>query len=386
MDPVTAIGLVSAVLQVVNCSVKVVERCQELYKDGTLAEQKTTKELTQQLSKLRKAQSSSLIYSAQLTCSSADTTEGLKASIDQAPKPTSRDDADILDIATKYSTTARTLLAELPKLKLQADRSLTQVVSKDWRAFRRKAFLNEVQAKLAEYQRILDTRILKQLRFQSLQQTENFQGLDQNVQRLIVAMNQGHTTIEQLLVNQSQVLREIDRRMDNYEKAKSNLITKQKFKESLFSPEILSRQEQIPREYQGTCRWIFHPQRSKAVRYEHHRDANTNEDLAYHSSQTDGEVLKESDGTASENDSSWDDDSDCEDMQDQPWSNFVDWLEHGQGVCKAGSGKSTLMSYSWANGSDHLTGRVLFLESGHNPSKKYSRVVTISLVPDHPLA
>lgn len=126
MDPITAIGLVSAVLQVVDCSVKVVKGCQQLYKDRNLAKHKTTKELTQQLSKLCKAQSSSLIYSAQITCSSANTTGGFRASIDQAPKPTSQDDADILDIATKYSTTASMLLTELAKLELPAVRATIQ--------------------------------------------------------------------------------------------------------------------------------------------------------------------------------------------------------------------------------------------------------------------
>lgn len=69
------------------------------------------------------------------------------------------------------------------------------------------------------------------------------------------------------------------------------------FLESLYFPEILSRQEEIADAHKQTFEWIFDASGSKV----------------------------------------------------RPWNNFVEWLERGQGIYwingKAGSGKSTLMSY-----------------------------------------
>jgi hypothetical protein len=51
MDPATAFGIAAGVLQVVHLSFKALETCRELYKDGSLAENEATREVTQALGK-----------------------------------------------------------------------------------------------------------------------------------------------------------------------------------------------------------------------------------------------------------------------------------------------------------------------------------------------
>ena len=46
MDPVTAFGLATGVLQVVDLSLKALSTCKEIYADGSLARNRETEELT----------------------------------------------------------------------------------------------------------------------------------------------------------------------------------------------------------------------------------------------------------------------------------------------------------------------------------------------------
>ena len=49
MDPVTAFGLAAGILQVIDMSTKALSVCQELYKDGSLAENRDTEAITRDL-------------------------------------------------------------------------------------------------------------------------------------------------------------------------------------------------------------------------------------------------------------------------------------------------------------------------------------------------
>lgn len=60
MDPVTALGLVAGILQVVDFSVKALGKCRELHKDGSLAEHRNTKEIAKYLGKYYEIQAFSL--------------------------------------------------------------------------------------------------------------------------------------------------------------------------------------------------------------------------------------------------------------------------------------------------------------------------------------
>jgi hypothetical protein len=150
-------------------------------------------------------------------------------------------------------------------------------------------------------------------------------------------VNQGQNTVAKLLADHGQA---ICAHIDRQTEADRDLRAQQQFKNSLFFPEILARQEQIPEAHRGTCRWIFQlPERRN------------------------GQV------------------------QVGQWSNFVDWLEHGKGVYwingKAGSGKSTLMNYitneprteealtTWADSTELLTPSFFFWNAGTVLQKTY---------------
>jgi hypothetical protein len=67
MDPITAFSLTVGVLQVVDVSCKALSKCQELYKDGSLAEHRSTKEITQHLGKHCRNHDLGLTYMMRLT-------------------------------------------------------------------------------------------------------------------------------------------------------------------------------------------------------------------------------------------------------------------------------------------------------------------------------
>lgn len=234
-------------------------------------------------------------------------TERLKAATTQAATPRMQDDLEITDLSAKCSELAEGLLAELHKLRLERS-GLRQALKKSFRAITRKASLKEKQELLEKYQRVLDTRILMRLDTRSLKEMQNFQNLDQNVKELFLALEQGRNTVAQLLAGHSQTIKDhIDEKFESHTQQTAKSLAHERLLESLFFPEILSRQEQIPEEFEGTSRWIFDPPTDK-----------------------------------------------------QRWSNFRDWLEAGDDIYwisgKPGSGKSTLMKYIV---SEELTSKLL---------------------------
>ena len=191
-------------------------------------------------------------------------------------------------------------MAELKTLRLEQS-GFRHAIKKSFRVIKHKASLKEKQALLEKYQQVLDTRILLRLDSHSLREMQSFHTLDHDVQQLAVALEQGHRTLAQLLANQGQELKEhIDKGFEKQAQAIAANVAHQQLLESLFFPEIVSRQEQISEAYQGTYQWIFDPPTSERVR-------NVRS------------------------------------------SNFHDWLETGDGIYwisgKPGSGKSTLMKF-----------------------------------------
>ena len=296
----------------------------------------------------------------------ADTIDRLQSSVERAPQPRSQTDRDLIEISNKCSTTAKELLDELGKLKLDPQASRREAFSKVFRVIRRKDFISEVQKKLDKYQRTLDTCILTRLEARSFQQTEDLQNLDESVQGLVAGLKQGHNTVAQLLVDQNKAIRDIEHKIDDHARVDRTLLAQRQFKESLFYPEILSRQEQIPDAYRGTCRWIFRPPGTK------HGGSNDTDSDELSGFRSDDVSFK-----AGEDADEHDDD---ESRSSQPWPNFVDWLENGQGAYwingKPGSGKSTLMAYldhepqtqkclkTWTKGSDIVTASFFFWNAG----------------------
>ena len=120
------------------------------------------------------------------------------------------------------------------------------------------------------------------------------------MQSLVLTLNHGHKAL----------CDHIDHKFDDYVRLDAEKAAQQRFKESLFFPEILARQEQIKEAHWGTCQWIFQSCQDETS----HETDNMNEKA-----------------------------------KEQPWSDFDEWLRSGQELYwisgKIGSGKSTLMEF-----------------------------------------
>ena len=121
------------------------------------------------------------------------------------------------------------------------------------------------------------------------------------MQDLTAAIERGHTTMAGLLgYQQREILEHFDRRFDDHIEMANHHEILERFQDSLFFPEIKSRQEQISEAFKGTCKWIFNPPCSEG-------------------------------------------------KKGRTWPSFREWLTLGKNVYwisgKPGSGKSTLMKY-----------------------------------------
>ncbi|KAL9023178.1 MAG: hypothetical protein Q9196_007352, partial [Gyalolechia fulgens] len=205
-----------------------------------------------------------------------------------------------------------------------------QALLKSVLAHRRKAAIQEKQDLLDKYQRVLDTRILGRLDARSLKETQDVRYLDQSVQQLVHELEQGNRTVAELLANHTDILDRIEGKLENNARTTAN----QQLLDSLFFPEIDSREDQIQDAFDGTCRWILNPPT---------------------------------------------------DDSPKPWSNFRKWLETENGVYwisgKPGAGKSTLMKYivhedltsellaNWERGTDLLVVTFFFWHTGSTLQK-----------------
>ncbi|KAG7008695.1 hypothetical protein G7Y79_00004g012790 [Physcia stellaris] len=324
MDPVTAFGLAAGVLQVIGFSFEALSKCREIYKDGSLARNRATEELTEYL---------------------ATTTKRLEESVHHASSSASKESKDVLDVSQKCSETAAKLLSELRKLKRDAGGGTIQALALGVRTIRRKKFLAESQERLEKYQSILDTRILAKLDAQSILQNVQLNTVDQNVKDLALALSQGRNTVVQLLSEQTVALRDhIDRRFDDQAQRDAIENAKKQFKESLFFPEIFARQDNITRSHEGTCRWIFGTPKTKPGRYSVDFESNSSANSEDDDDDYDGQRVDSDEPYGSGSEGSE------EIMRVIPrWSSFAQWLLKGEVAYwlsgNPGSGKSTLMKY-----------------------------------------
>ncbi len=137
MDPFATFSLVCGVIQIVDFSIKAVKQCQEIHKNGSLSENEQIEDMARHLTDLR----TKLDLGDQ---SSGD---------------------DVLDLGSKCSSTAQDLVAELGKLKVKGAHGKIQGVKKMFQSVWRRKEIDAIQKRLDEYRRVLDTRILIDLRF-----------------------------------------------------------------------------------------------------------------------------------------------------------------------------------------------------------------------------
>ncbi|KAL8940098.1 MAG: hypothetical protein Q9216_003007 [Gyalolechia sp. 2 TL-2023] len=297
MEPLTAFSLAAGVLQVIDFSFRAIKTCREIHKDGSIAEHRETMEIA-----------------------------NLLVSTLHSP-----DDLEILELSKKCSRVAKGLVSELNKLNLD-DRGLFQVITRSVQTIRRKKYLDEQRDLLERYQSALDSRILKRLDARLLKQICDIHQLDQRVQDLVSAVEKGQRTFAELMTKESRGIKDhFDKKFDSHVRTTGEQYTYDRLRESLYFPEIMSRQEQVPTAFEGTCSWIFDTSADQRSRY-------------------------------------------------RPWSNFRNWLENAKGVYwisgKPGSGKSTLMKYivnadltaqllsDWEEDTDLLVVSFFFWEAG----------------------
>ena len=121
----------------IDFSTKVVKKCHELYRDGVSSENKDAEEMANHLTELR----------------------------GKLEFPDESVDKDLLDLGSKCSSTAKELVAELEKLKVDERHRKRQSLNKSFKAILKKNSMEKIQKHLEGYQRLLDSRILVDLRF-----------------------------------------------------------------------------------------------------------------------------------------------------------------------------------------------------------------------------
>ena len=146
LDPMSALGLACNIIQIVDFSLEAVAKFRELYKDGASSENRELEDMTIRLKDLR----------ADLNIVSPTTRES---------KPLFIDDKELEALADECCKTADELTAELDTLKISGPHKKRQAVPKFFRSIRRKSVVEGIQRKLDGYQKVLDTRILVNLRF-----------------------------------------------------------------------------------------------------------------------------------------------------------------------------------------------------------------------------
>lgn len=171
----------------------------------------------------------------------------------------------------------------------------------------------------------------------SLQNSKAFQDLDHNVQKVIKVLSHEPKTLEELSdliqIENEKTREHVSGSFREHEKRLAEEEYRTRFLESLWFPEILSREENIADAHSKTFQWIF----------------------------------------------------DKSDQAVRPWGNFIAWLEGRQGTYwisgKAGSGKSTLMNLIsqdertrdalkvWSGTKDILTPKFFFWSSGTSLQK-----------------
>ena len=147
MDPLTAFSVASSVIQVVDYSTKIVEKCLQLYRGGASTENKEIESMAKHLTNL-------------------STDLKLPQAI-QSPRPAAQsyqDDQGLLELARQCSETAAELIGELQKLTIQGRRKKREAFRKAIKIVWKRNAVEGIQKRLEQYRRTLDTGILVSLR------------------------------------------------------------------------------------------------------------------------------------------------------------------------------------------------------------------------------
>ena len=144
MDSLTAFSLACRVIQVVELSMEMLSKSREILKNGSLDENKEIDSMINHLTNLRAG------LNLPTTPSSRENTQQFFD-----------DEKTLKDLAMKCSETSHELITELHSFRIQNPHSKQPSWPKlKWK----KGIIEDIQKKLDRYQKILDTRILVNLR------------------------------------------------------------------------------------------------------------------------------------------------------------------------------------------------------------------------------
>lgn len=140
MEAIAAFSLACNIIQVVHFSIDVVSKCRELCKEDGLSEYEPLEHMIDHLTGLRNA---------------------LESPATQGNQNKSQcQDRALLDVAEKCSVTAKELSGELQKLKIKGPHSKRQLIRKSAICLWKTSSIEQIQIRLDEYRKILDSRIL----------------------------------------------------------------------------------------------------------------------------------------------------------------------------------------------------------------------------------
>ena len=146
MDPVTGIGLVASVLQLLTFSIDAVKTCREVYQKGSVSDYSNLDYTTNHLAGL----TSTLQHSLQSSSTRSRILTG--------------EEQDLVELARKCEDCAKTLQKELGKLQTQSRASTLEAVRLAARAMRKKNTIDKINQQLQAYQSTLQTSLLSGLR------------------------------------------------------------------------------------------------------------------------------------------------------------------------------------------------------------------------------
>ena len=141
MDPITAFGIATGVIQVVEFSLQIASNCREIHTNGALHNNAVFEDLAARLKKMN---------------------IGLSQSLDDTPKPIRNKDQQLLDIAVQCTQTADDLLCKLETIKPKGS-GRRETIKATLKALVKQDELDEITEELDRYQRLLDSGLLRQI-------------------------------------------------------------------------------------------------------------------------------------------------------------------------------------------------------------------------------
>lgn len=345
MDPLTTLGLVTNIVQLVDAATKAAKVCRDIYKDGAPNDHLRIKETSDYLHR----------------CLST---------LDRPSKPTeslssSRSGDTLNDLSDKCCLTAQALSSELKVLQKSTKGGFRETTKKILGTYQKAPNIERLQKNLDSYHKTLDTVVAVDIRQRiialSLQQSEQLVDKEQQFAKLLeelksvsipvgsklrMEINGAVETIKQTVkIEHERTRLQIDWAAQNQDHVRQH----EQFLESLRFDHINQRVNQIERSDPHTFHWILED--DDDIDTTNHDKANKK------GNESEGEVDRE--GTDADRDNN---------TKPRLLHSLIDWLKQGQKIYwingKAGSGKSTLMKFIvndaraaralkvWANGSE----------------------------------